>query len=135
MFEFNDKGVGKGWEAGEVRQVKRHFGKTISVARVQRCVIECSNSFYVIRKMERTRNSWKCPLFGDLCDLKDNILPTYEDVMKFYEWIRHMLKFEKETKKEPTYKEIEAVVVEKLIQIWAKSSIPTVEPKRIIIEE
>lgn len=84
--------------------------------------------FCAIRTMERTRNSWKCPLFGDLCELKDNILPTYEDVMKFYEWTRHTLKYERETKKEPTYKEIETIVVAKIL---AKSSIPTVEPKRM----
>lgn len=70
-------------------------------------------------------------MFGDLCDLKDNILPSYEDVMKFYEWTRHKLKHESETKKEPTYKEIEAIVVPKLIEIWVRSSIPTVEPKRV----
>lgn len=81
--------------------------------------------------MERTRNSWKCPIFGDVCDLKDNILPSYEDVVKFYEWTRHKLKHERETKKEPTYKEIEAIVVPKLIEIWVRSSIPTVEPKRV----
>ncbi|CAH2019247.1 unnamed protein product [Acanthoscelides obtectus] len=81
--------------------------------------------------MERTRNSWKCPIFGDLNDLKDNVLPTYGDVMRFYEWTRHRLKYERERNKEPTYKEIEAIVVARLIEIWAKSSIPTVEPKRM----
>ncbi|GBP34420.1 Esterase FE4 [Eumeta japonica] len=84
--------------------------------------------------MEGTRNSWKCPLFGDLCDLKDNILSSYEDVMKFYEWTRHKLKHEREIKKEPTYKEIEAIVVPKLIEICVRSSIPTVEPKRVKID-
>ncbi|GBP27482.1 hypothetical protein EVAR_14303_1 [Eumeta japonica] len=51
--------------------------------------------------------------------------------MKFYEWTKHKLKHERETKKEPTYKEIEAVVVPKLIEIWVRSSIPTLEPKRV----
>lgn len=51
--------------------------------------------------------------------------------MKFYKWTRHTLKYERETKKEPTYKEIETIVVAKLMEIWAKSSIPTVEPKRM----
>lgn len=81
--------------------------------------------------MERTRNSWKCPLFGVICDLKDNTLPIYEDVMKFYEWTRHKMKFENGTKKEPTYKELEAIVINKLCEIWNKASIPTVERKRM----
>lgn len=53
--------------------------------------------------MERTRNAWKYPLFRDSCDVEDNILPTYQDIMKFYQWTRHKIKYENETKKEPTY--------------------------------
>ncbi|CAH0554916.1 unnamed protein product [Brassicogethes aeneus] len=75
--------------------------------------------------------NWNCPLFGDVCDLKDNILPTYAEVMKFYEWTRRNIKHLRETKKEPIYKEIEIIVVSKLIKIWDKASIPTVEEKRV----
>lgn len=67
--------------------------------------------------MERTRNAWKCPLFGDLCEMNDKTLPTYEDVMKCYEWFRHKIKHEKDTKKEPTYKELEVIVVQKIEEI------------------
>jgi len=81
--------------------------------------------------MERTRNAWKCPLFGDSCDVEDNILPTYQDIMKFYEWTRHKIKYENETKKEPTYKEIETIVISRIENIWIKASIPIVERKRI----
>ena len=132
LVEFKDKRVKRGGaRCGAVLDVTsdaQFISKTISATR---CVIEYSLLFCATKSMERTRNSWKCPLFGDLYDLKDNILPTYEDLLKFYEWTRHRLKFERETKKEPTYKEIEGVVVAKLIEIWAKSSIPTVEPKRM----
>lgn len=67
--------------------------------------------------MERIRNAWKCPLFGDSCDIKDNMLPTYEDVMKFYKWTRHKVKHVKETKKEPTYKELGNIVVARVENI------------------
>jgi len=81
--------------------------------------------------MERSRNVWKCPLFGDACDIRDNRLPTYEEVMKFYEWTRHKIKYDMETKKEPTYKELKAIVVARIENIWTKSSIPFVKHKRV----
>jgi len=70
--------------------------------------------------MERTRNAWKYPLFGDSCDVEDNILLTYQDIMKFYEWTRHKIKYENETKKEPTYKEIETIVISRIKNVWIK---------------
>lgn len=81
--------------------------------------------------MKRSRIAWKCTLIGDTCYIKDNMLPTYEDVMKFYEWTRYNIKYDKETKKEPTYKELETIVVTKIENIWTKASIPIVENKRI----
>lgn len=81
--------------------------------------------------MNRTRSTWKCPLFGDLSDLKCNVLPTYEDVMKFYEWSKHTNKRSKETNKEPTFKELVNIVALKIEHIWSKASIPTVQLKRI----
>lgn len=81
--------------------------------------------------MDTTRKKWKCPLFGNTCDLKDNMLPTYEDVMKYYEWNRRNIKLDRDTKKEPTYKEIQAIVVSKITEIWGKASIPTIERKGI----
>lgn len=59
------------------------------------------------------------------------MLPTYEDIMKCYEWNRHKLKSDQNTKKEPTYKEIEAIVVPKITEIWTSASIPTVQQKVI----
>lgn len=81
--------------------------------------------------MENTRDKWKSPLFGDPCELKDNMLPTYADVMKYYEWVRRKIKLERNTKKEPSYKEIEAIVVTKVANIWKKASIPTIQIKGI----
>lgn len=81
--------------------------------------------------MERTRTKWKCPLFGDSSDMKSSMLPTYEDIVNFYEWNRHKIKSENETNKEPTYKEIEDIVVAKMEEIWSKASIPIVQRKRV----
>jgi hypothetical protein len=47
---------------------------------------------------------------------------TYKELMKFYECIRYKIKYENmkyenETKKEPTYKEIESIVISKVENI------------------
>ncbi|GBM70632.1 hypothetical protein AVEN_117343-1 [Araneus ventricosus] len=81
--------------------------------------------------MDRTRSEKKCALFGVSSDMKSNMLPTYEDVMKFYEWNRHKIKCDNETNKEPTYKEIEDIVVEKIEDIWSRASIPTIQHEQV----
>lgn len=82
--------------------------------------------------MEKTRSAFKCPLFGCIVDIKDNYLPTYEDVMKFYEWTRHQLKLQLETAKEPTFSQVADIVVPRIEGIWQTASIPTVTRTRII---
>ena len=77
--------------------------------------------------MEKTRSAFKCPLFGCIVDIKDNYLPTYEDVMKYYEWTRHQLKLQLETAKEPTFSQVADIVVPRIEGIW-----PTVTRTRII---
>lgn len=82
--------------------------------------------------MERTRNTTKCPFFGDVCDIKDNnILPTYADVMKCYEWTRRQIKWNKNTQKEPTFQEIAIIVTDKIEKIWTKASLPIVSHTRV----
>lgn len=81
---------------------------------------------------QRTRSVFKCPLFSDICELKENVLPTYEDVMKYYEWTRHQLKLQLETAKEPTFAEIADIVTSKIENIWQTASIPIVTRTRII---
>ena len=51
--------------------------------------------------------------------------------MKFYEWNRHKIKRDNETNKEPTYKDIENIVVAKIEEIWSRASIPTAQHKRV----
>lgn len=82
--------------------------------------------------MQRTRSMFKCPLFGDICEIKENVLPTYEDVMKYYEWTRHQLKLQLETAKEPTFAEIADIVTSRIENIWQTASIPIVTRTRII---
>lgn len=82
--------------------------------------------------MQRTRSVFKCPLFGDVCEMKENVLPTYEDVVKYYEWTRHQLKLQSETAKEPIFGEIADIVVSRIENIWQTASIPTVTRTRIV---
>ncbi|GBP00984.1 hypothetical protein EVAR_2278_1 [Eumeta japonica] len=58
--------------------------------------------------MEKTRSASKCPIFGECCELKRNSLPTYEDIVKHYEWTRLSMKT---SKKEPKFSEIADKIV------------------------
>lgn len=82
--------------------------------------------------MEKTRQSYKCPLFGNMEDLKENMLPTYENVMKFYEWTRFHLKIERNSRKEPSFSDIAKRVSLRIESIWKKASIPTVSHNRVL---
>ncbi|CAG9791464.1 unnamed protein product [Diatraea saccharalis] len=82
--------------------------------------------------MQRTRSVFKCPLLGDVCEMKENVLPSYEDVMKYYEWTRHQLKLLLETAKEPIFGEIADIVTSRAENIWQTASIPTVTQTRIV---
>jgi len=39
-----------------------------------------------------TRNKLKCLIFGDAKELGNNVLPTFEDVMQYYLFVKHKLK-------------------------------------------
>lgn len=77
----------------------------------------------------KTRCAVDCPVFGQPSQLPENVLPTYEQVMKFCAWIRFNKKV---TKKEPTFSEISEEVAVKVEQIWNKASIPVVSHTRIL---
>lgn len=78
--------------------------------------------------MATTRISVTCPIFGDWKDLSVRCLPTYEDVMKYYHKVRSELK---SSNKEPTFKDIAALVTERLEYLWKLASIPAVSNARI----
>ena len=70
-----------------------------------------------------------CLIFGTSKLFAENILPTYEDVMKCYLFQRFQLK--RQSKKDPSAKLIAKNVSERIKSIWDKASIPTVTDERI----
>lgn len=78
-----------------------------------------------------TRRDTECPLVGSPADFKDNILPTQEDVLRCFLWIRYTLK-PPDCGKEPTVSEISSILVDKILSLWEKASIPTVTRKRVL---
>lgn len=74
-----------------------------------------------------SRGSSQCPLFGPGKDLSLRILPTYEDVMRYYQHVRIELK----QVKEPAFNDIAAVVIQRLQHVWKLASIPALSKKRI----
>lgn len=76
-----------------------------------------------------TRSAVNCPIFGEPSELPDNVLPTREQVSKFYSYVRFN---KKESRKEPTFAEISEEIAVKLEYVWNKASIPIVSHKRIL---
>lgn len=79
----------------------------------------------------KTRKTTSCPVFGLPQKLPASQLPTYNDVMKNYLYIKHELKPDNTTK-EPTVHEISEKLADEVIKIWQKSSLPTVSVKRVL---
>ena len=61
-----------------------------------------------------------------------NMLPTLKDIFMDYLWIRHDIKTETKTNKEPSVAEIAAILANKVSEIWMRSSIPTATMTRIV---
>ena len=70
-----------------------------------------------------------CPIFGVLKQMKLDLLPTIEDLLGDYQWIR--LDLREHPDKEPTVSEITSVLVRKVKEIWTRASVPTVSVERI----
>lgn len=79
-----------------------------------------------------TRKSTSCPIFGAPEEINENQLPTYKQVMKYYNLVRHQLKLENNSKKEPSINEISEIVSSKVEYLWRKASIPTVSHNRVM---
>lgn len=80
--------------------------------------------------MALTRKKVSCVIFGAPSDMPDSQLPTYEDVMKFYNLTKQKLKCELNNK-DPSHREIAETVSNKVEQIWDKASIPHVSHRRV----
>lgn len=81
--------------------------------------------------MNRTRKAYQSSIFGQTSDLKDNMLPRYEDIIKCYEWTRFEIKVANDTKKEPTFEEVETIVTEKIENIRKEASLPIIFHERV----
>ena len=77
-----------------------------------------------------TRSSTTCPIFGNYSRLKENVLPTYEDVMKCFLYKRFTLK--EKSKKDPSAKDISNELAGEIEDIWNKASLPCVTKTRIV---
>ena len=74
-----------------------------------------------------TRRSSECPIFGSPKNISKRCLPTYEEVMKYYIYVRLQIK----QRKNPSFNAIAAVVAQRLQILWKKASIPHLSRKRI----
>jgi len=61
-----------------------------------------------------------CPIFGPPGRTNLNVLPTVEDLLMDYQWVRFDL--HKHHDKEPTVSEITGVLSNKVEEIWTRAS-------------
>ena len=82
------------------------------------------------RKSETTRSTVCCPIFETSpAPLSGLVLPTYEDVLRFCQFLRYE---KKTTGQEPPFADIAKDVAQRLIEIWSQTFIPIVSDKRIV---
>ena len=74
---------------------------------------------------------FECPIIGKPSELKD-LLPTYEDAMKFALFQRCKIKQENKNNKEPAFRDIAKTVANELQNMYNKLFIPTISDRRII---
>lgn len=79
----------------------------------------------------KRRSETNCVVFGAPERLKDNILPTYADVMRHYLWVRSDLLW-KLNNKDPAISEICEIVALDTETIWNKASIPIISHQQVI---
>lgn len=70
-----------------------------------------------------------CAIFGNACELREIVLPTYTDVMRHYFFERQI--FKENSKKDPSVSDISNVIATKLKILWTKASIPSVSHERV----
>lgn len=80
--------------------------------------------------MAVTRKKVSCVIFDAPSEMPDNQLPTYADVMKFYNLTKQKLKYELNNK-DPPHHNVAEIVTTKVEQIWDKASIPHVSHRRV----
>ena len=83
-----------------------------------------------ILKMTTTRISVSCVIFGPPCQLPGNMLPTYEDIFKYYNLVKFQLK-KASNGKDPSHSEISSKVTAEIEALWEKASLPVVSHDRV----
>ena len=79
----------------------------------------------------RLTDSQICLVFGSSCHLHNNMLPTYEDVMKYYGSVNNSLKLHAGGK-EPRVADICESVTRDVEKVWIRASIPIVSHTRVV---
>lgn len=84
------------------------------------------------KSVVKTRRSSTCPLFGTSKDILPSAsqLPTYEDLMKCYLYVR--LEIKGDGSKQPQSAIVANIVASRVEQVWKHASLPTISHERII---
>lgn len=82
--------------------------------------------------MHKTRSKTECPVFGAPVKFKQNILPTYADLMRNYSWIRQTLLDASTNKAEPTFSNICTILAAEVKILWSNASLPIVSDQQIL---
>lgn len=81
--------------------------------------------------MPKTRKSVFCPVFGQPEKLKDNMLPTYSDIIKYYLLVRSELVCIN-SGKDASVKDICEIISKDIENIWHKASLPIISHQQIL---
>ncbi|KAJ8934974.1 hypothetical protein NQ314_013079 [Rhamnusium bicolor] len=66
------------------------------------------------------KNELECPIFGASKCINENVLPTYEDMNRYFNWVEYELK-PVSTNPQQTATEATKVVAKKIAEIWART--------------
>lgn len=80
--------------------------------------------------MSAVNNKETCPIFGDGCDLPENVLPTYTCVYKYYNFLKNK---KINSKEKVIVQKIVSEISTKILGIWAIALIPTVTKQRTVL--
>ena len=76
-----------------------------------------------------TRGKSSCPIFGATAKLPNYVLPTYIEVIRYFNQVRFNLMV---GNRNPSFLDIADPVILAVEKIWKKASIPTVSHVRIV---
>ena len=80
--------------------------------------------------MTATRSTVLCVIFGSPCELPENMLPTFENTMNYYNLVKLQMK-EELNGKDSSHFEISSKVTLQIELLWQKASLPTVSHDRV----